>query len=374
MNSPLPDNPFTPGIAEIPPRMGHRPELEKTLLSILKHLRSDRFGPKFAFLYGPRGNGKTVLLHWFLKKAKTGKPIPCAYLTTKDLESGENLMRKLASATPDHGLVKRLFSYLSINLSFNAGAAMIRADIKAPDNSLYTGLGRDAFLILMDEAHTAKPERLNEIMNAVQAAGAETRIAMVLAGTPDLEDVLRSARVSYWSRGRRLRVNRLSAGEAELVVAEPFRAAGIKLEDGVAADLASTADRYPYFLQVYGAAAWEAMVSAGARTLDATHALRAKETGGLERRDYYRDRRSEFVEAEALPLAYAVAKAFAEGLGHMSDAQLEAVVDEVELAGWTLPGKLRFLRSRGFVWSSAPDVDWEPGVPSMMDYMAKEAG
>ncbi len=352
--------------------MGHRPELEQPLLGILKHLRSDKAGPKFAFLYGPRGNGKTVLLHWFRQKATTGKSIPCAYLTAKDLQSDEDLVRKLASAAPDRGLARRIFSYLRISLSFDVAAAKVKADIKAPDSSFSAKIGSDAFLILMDEAHTAEPERLNEIMNAVQAAGAESRIALILAGTPDLEDVLRSARVSYWSRGERLGVSRLSDAEAESVIAEPFRDAGIGLEEDVAADLALTADCYPYFLQVYGAAAWEAMASAGSETLDATHAATAKAVCGRKRRGYYRDRRTEFVNAEALPLAYAVARAFKNGAGHMNDAQLEAVVDEVELNGWNLPRKLYFLRSRGFVWNSEPDLDWEPGIPSLMDYIIEE--
>ena len=353
--------------------MGHRPEIERPLLDILKHLRSGGAGPKFAFLHGPRGNGKTVLLTWLRRQAMIENAVPCAYLIPEDLESDESLAHRLASATLGHGPVMRIFPYLNIGLSMDLVLDKVKADINVPENFVAARLGNDSLLILMDEAHTASPDRLKRIMGAVQVAGADTRIALVMAGTPGLEDVLRSASVSYWSRGEKLRVGRLSASEAEVVIAEPFKDAGIRLVDGAAADLAATADHYPYFLQVYGALAWESMVSTGSGTLDATHVAIAKADGVLKRRDYYRDRYEEFVSADALPLARGVALAFGKLNGaFMRNVDLHAVLDSVALDGWNLPRKLHFLRSRGFIWNPAPDVDWEPGIPSLMEYMIKE--
>ncbi len=351
--------------------MGHRPEVEQPLLSILDHLRGNENGSEFAFLYGPRGNGKTVLLNWLERQLKNGKSIPCAFLYPGSLESDETLAEALNLFSGHRNLFMRALGKLKF--SFSVGMAGVKVDTERRQSNKTLVIRGGPLLVLVDEAQTINPQRLTSLLNAVQDAGRHSRIAVVLAGTPDLEDVLRSAHVSYWSRGKQLGVGRLPASEAELVIAEPFRNACIELEDGVAADLAMTADCYPYFLQVYGAAAWEAMASTGSGILNETNAESAKAVGEITRRGYYRERRSEFVDAEVLPLAHAVANAFFESSIRMEDAQLESVVDKVELDGWSRPKKLRFLRSRGFVWRPASNVGWEPGIPSLMDYILEEA-
>ena len=43
--------------------MGRRPGAERPLLRMLESLRSGRAGSDAAFIYGPRSNGKTLLLN-----------------------------------------------------------------------------------------------------------------------------------------------------------------------------------------------------------------------------------------------------------------------------------------------------------------------
>ena len=52
-------NPFQPGAGLMPEHMGHRPAVERPLLDIVDRLRSGQRGLRLAYLYGPRGNGKT---------------------------------------------------------------------------------------------------------------------------------------------------------------------------------------------------------------------------------------------------------------------------------------------------------------------------
>ncbi len=94
---------------------------------------------------------------------------------------------------------------------------------------------------------------------------------------------------------------------------------------------------------------------------------RQGESSFRPRRDYS-DRYQEFFQAGVLPLARAVAVAFKSGDGILSDGQLNSVLDSTGIEGWTLFEKQRFLRERGYVWQAEGDT-WEPGIPSLMDYM-----
>ena len=55
-------NPFQPGAGLLPGYMDRRPAIKRPLPDIVDRLRAGQPGPRLAYLYGPRGNGKTVLL------------------------------------------------------------------------------------------------------------------------------------------------------------------------------------------------------------------------------------------------------------------------------------------------------------------------
>ena len=109
-------------------------------------------------------------------------------------------------------------------------------------------------LFTVDEAQEADPEVLGRFLNAVQLAGQHRPIAAVLAGTPGLHDTLHDSRASFWNRGLRLPVGLLMDAEAQAALARPFLDANLEADDEAVIDLARTAEDYPYFLQLYGAA------------------------------------------------------------------------------------------------------------------------
>ena len=191
---------------------------------------------------------------------------------------------------------------------------------------------------------------------------------VVLAGTPGLEDRLRKSGASYWDRGLKLGVGRLSSAEAEKVIAEPFKIAGISVGDGIAAKLASQADCYPCFLQVYGGAAWDAVARSDTRHLGPDQLAEALRQADVVRRQYYAQRQREFIDAGALHLARAVARGFREAGGYLTEPEMEVLLNREHGDGLDHAGRERFLRVRGFIWSPQPDL-WEPGNPSLVDYM-----
>ena len=372
MMAELPDNPFTPGIGELPPVMGRRPEIETWLLQMLDQLRKGKPArAKFAFLYGPRGNGKTVLLRWLLDRARQAPSVIPRRLTPEDLESGEALAAALGDLAGWKTLAGNLFNRLNLRISASGAEFGFDTGQSATGPASHTIMGRAdrPVLLLLDEAHTVPPEVLRRLLGAVQDAGFDTSVALVLAGTPGLEDVMRDSAASFWDRGEECPVGRLSAGEAERVIAEPFRQAGVMVEDGAAAGLAAAGNRFPYFLQVYGAAAWDAVAGTGSRRLGQEQVTAAATAGNNRRERYYQHRYEEFSDTNTLALARAVALAFQAHAGQLNDAQLNAVLDHAAGDDPGIPGARRLLRARGYIWRQPQAAHWEPGIPSLMDYM-----
>ena len=167
---------------------------------------------------------------------------------------------------------------------------------------------------------------LGRFLNAVQLAGRHRPVAAVLAGTPGLQDTSHDSRASFWNRGLRLPVGLLPDAEAQAVPARPFLDANLEADDEAVIELARTAEDHPYFLQLYGAAAWDTTEKSGARGLLRDHIPEAIRATNASRRRYYGDRYDEFFKANALPLARDVALAFRNSKSVMANATINSLL------------------------------------------------
>ena len=367
-------NPFRPGAGLPPTYMGHRPEIERPLLDMLDRLRHGRRGPHFHYLYGPRGNGKTVLLRWLDERATPQHDIATGmtriHLLPEDMRTPERLANALAGAQPWLSRsLKRLRMGLKADASGSVSVSMDgQGNHPSPPLGRLLADGTAAVLLTLDEAHEADPQMLGDLLNAVQYAGRTRPIGVVVTGTPGLVDALDASNASFWNRGRHLPVGLLPRGEALAVLAQPLAQAGYTTEECALTALARAADDYPFFLQLYGEAAWNTLQQSDARVLSTGHVEAAIRTIEPRRRQYYRDRYREFRKDGALSLVRDVALAFRDAGGAMTDAQLDAVLDRHDGAPGT---KLSLLYGRGFIWQAGDD-HWTPGIPSLMDYMTEQ--
>ena len=116
MTDSLSTNPFQPGAGRLPGYMGHRETVERPLLEIVRRLCTGQRDPHPASLYGPRGNGKTVLLRWLadqVEQMSGERPIAHVRLLPEHLVSSDALVRRIRSAirqTPG------IFDNLTVNL------------------------------------------------------------------------------------------------------------------------------------------------------------------------------------------------------------------------------------------------------------------
>lgn len=377
----LTDNPFTPGAGLTPAYMGRRPEVEGELLRILGAARSGRSGAHAALLFGPRGNGKTVLLNWFQRQARGGdggEPVPVVRFSSRDLGDPERTAEAIRIAatgwTTTWERLRNALSGASVSIPpfsvqvGDGGGERLRSALRR-----WLAQGRGPLVLTVDEAHVAVPRALGDFLDAVQIAGDERPVAVVLAGTPGVLRTLDDADTSFWSRFRKLRVGLLSDEAAFAVLAEPLRAAGTPADEVAADALARAADNYPYFLQLHGEAAWDALAESGADRFSADRVPSALDAVRNQRRLYYADRHAEFRRENLLPLARDVALAFRDAAaGALAMNDLHGLLARYRDAAARNPADLEdFLAAKGYIWQTEDGSAWVPGIPSLMDYMVE---
>ncbi len=409
-----PENPFVPGFGELPPVMGRRPEVEHELDDVMRRLgRAEKPGPRALYLYGPRGTGKTVHLLSLHKRLRDSR-IPSVLLSLKSdrvataADMRQNLFRPrlevigeamatlgqegmpAADAGARESAWEKFCSFLEKTpLAQSSIIHDIRA-MTAHEGQIRFGLGTVTFtmptspdrsaseslvdlghpmLITLDEAHMVEPAALRVLLNAVQEAGETRPVVLLLGGTPDLIDQLRVCGATFWDRGKRLPLGRLSKASATDVLAIPFSQAGITVDGPTLEELVKATDHYPWFLQIYGHEAYKAVQETGGRHLGPVIGSEALKRARILREMNYYDRRQEFRTPELSRAARAVAQAFRDHGGVMAALQLERMLAafDTDVLGQTE----RHMRHVGLIVEGAKPDTIEPGVPSFMDYLLR---
>ena len=362
--------PFRPGTGATPPYLAGREAEQAVLRDLLDELREKTPPGTQVVLYGPRGNGKTVLLDWLEREALSAPGVGTAALRPAEIPD-ERRLRELL--TPKSWWDRFVAGEVAVaGLSWKPGttppptAAEIltaRAEIRP-------------LVLLVDEAHTLRSDVGRALLSAAQDVGRKLPFLLVLAGTPNLEGRLNAMGVSFWNRAQQLRVSRLSEAATAEAFRRPLAAEGCGVAGAALAAMVRESQGYPYFVQLLGRAVWREAARAPERR-DVSHSLLSAAWPEFRRTrdEYYAQRFEELATGGLLPVGRAVADAF---LGHagLSRTELEdaigaglgkaAGLDEVETA-------LATLRDLGYVWRVEGRPDWEPGIPSLMDYMREHA-
>lgn len=137
------DCPFAPGFGGTHPFLPGREREQLVISRLVSSLAGSVARPSGLVIYGPRGNGKTVLLEWLARN----RGISAIDFSAISSESEEELTRRLATEpwwTRDFSAV----SWRGPNLSLESPRA----------NAVHEGLGRlvprKLAVALIDEAHT----------------------------------------------------------------------------------------------------------------------------------------------------------------------------------------------------------------------------
>ena len=361
---------FTPGDGATPPALTGREREEAVLTRCLADLLGGASPPHNVVLTGPRGNGKTVLLNWFEHACRDhGTDVDVMNLTPEDIPTRDALIdilspRRIARLLPRKIGVAAVGSVEWAPPS--GGVRNLRAKLTARCR-------RKPLAVLLDEAHTLDLEVGRMLLNASQQVRAAAPFLLVLAGTPGLAAHLGAMNASFWSRlgEGRLGIGLLSDAAARAALAEPLAAHGVDIDADALATVVEESQRYPYFVQLWGAALWERHPVTGATRLTIAHVDASRPDVAGQITDYYQVRHRELETRGLLPAAIATAPLFQAG-GTASDRAIDAALVTTGADDAARLAAREELHGLGYIWSppgQRPPVVWIAGIPSLMTYV-----
>ena len=246
-------------------------------------------------------------------------------------------------------------------------------------------------VLLLDEAHAMDIDDLSELLNVLQdmnVASRGGRVLAVLAGTPGLLHTAEEA-VSFSERLAVLDVGLLDREAALDALRVPMEENGLAFDRGILERVAEDAQRYPYFLQLWGRALWDAAhdvaeARGGSPVVDGEALDRVVAEGTVEsrRKLFYGERRDGLDDDGLLEAAKAVALSFHEAASGSGDSLPTLAPDIARAAVRAAVGgdgpegnartqeALRGLVAHGFIWRGEKTGDlYLPGIPSLMDHV-----
>ena len=361
--------PFRPGPGGLPPYLAGRESEQALCLALLGDLQDGLAPPREVVLHGPRGNGKTALLAWLQQEAAAYPEIDVLRLTPADIPSEPKLVERLLPTSWLQRLAPKEVSVRGITWRTDESATTPLDEVLAARTCT------KPLVLLLDEAHTLDAEVGYALLNASQKIGRDLPFLLVLAGTPGLPSHLNTMNASFWNRAERRPIGRLDSEATAAAIREPLEGERITIDKDALEHVVRASHGYPYFVQVWGQSLWRQV--AGTEAPNAGRRLTRAETAAArtdferERNNYYLDRYEELENLRLLPVARAVADAFG-ALPLLEDAEIEAAV----LTGLRTSGGADgmteardAIRDLGYVWRSKATPAWEPGIPSLMDYV-----
>jgi hypothetical protein len=283
-------NPFAPGAGQRPPELAGRDKELAAFDVVLERVARGR-PERSLVLTGLRGVGKTVLLGelrsaamrrgWGAGKvearpdAELRRPLSAAlHRAIRDLavrhrapDRVERVLGVLKAfalrASPDGAKLRERWQP-----GIDVPAAQGRADsgdIEIDLVELFTDVAELAadvgtgVALLIDEMQDLAPDDVSALCAAChELSQSGAPLVVVGAGLPHLPAVL-SASKSYSERlFRYVRIDRLDRDDAEVALTAPVQREGAEIKQDALDLLFSVSGGYPYFVQAYGKAAWDA--------------------------------------------------------------------------------------------------------------------
>jgi len=274
-------NPFHPAPGALPARIIGR-EAELAALREAVRRANLREAPTPSVIVGQRGMGKTVLLRYLRELgAENTLALQIEALPGRALASRlrEKIDALLASVQPlparVAGILKRAVDALpkvSYELPHDAGAIAVGQTPERPeprvDHESLVGMlnalqaasraSRRYLTITIDEIQDADLASVESVTTFVhESAQGDTPILFAAAGLNETRDLMDRLR-TYVHRWNFFDLRLLTLSESVEALRDPIVAQGARIDEDALYMLATESGGYPYFIQAYGSAAWEA--------------------------------------------------------------------------------------------------------------------
>ena len=277
-------NPYAPGAGQRPPELAGR-DRELTAFDVVLERVARGRPERSLVLVGLRGVGKTVLLNTLRSAALqrlwgTGKiearpgqsmrgPISSAlYMAVREIAPRHRDPERIDALLA----VLKAFALKSGNGKWHPGIDGLPARGRADTGDLEidlmellgdaAGVARDVgtgIALFIDEMQDLLPGDIDALCGAChELSQTGGPVVVVGAGLPHLPAVL-SAGKSYSERlFRYVRIDRLDREAADRALAAPASEEDVQFDEAALLDLYAATDGYPYFVQAYGKAVWDA--------------------------------------------------------------------------------------------------------------------
>ena len=354
----------------MPPFLAGRAEDLQLAEARLADLAGGRPPAQGLLYFGPRGNGKTVLLE-HIRDDALARGLRAERLGASAFRSEERLIHELRRrAGADRARVTGL-QVASVGVTTEPGApvgdhaALLAQWIQADPAPL---------VALLDEAHSLPSDTARDFFEAVQFAGSEALpFVLMAAGTPDAPRALRRAGTFTERMLERRRLGRLDEAAASAALARPAEGGGRPVGTDALALLVRESQRYPYFVQLLGSTAWDAAARDGESRIGPGAAERALAEARPKIQMFYQERFAEARERGVHGVLRPLAERMTERNGRIGDAELDSLLTRSAGAPGDLadPGKIQIaLQDLGVIWEVSSGV-WEMGIPSFAEHILR---
>ena len=289
-------NPFKPGTGLSPPYVAGRKDeldlIDKALRAIVQprskgRLQESPLSP--IKIVGPRGVGKTTLLSCAREMAEAYKIQVVRLDHLKDGASGSAFDSLIAEMMPE-GKFDHAFA---AELKLPPDIAKVKYSARPKQSKHYVTIlkalmSKKPVLFLMDEVMHYDEALLGMILQKNQRLLSEKwALAMIVAGTPALNQHLRKVNATFINRTDDIDINDLSDAAVREALVKPLKQRKIKVTDGALDLLASWTDNYPYFVQAAGRAVWDVLEGASGSKVDLTVVKKAEPAMNKTRKTIY---------------------------------------------------------------------------------------
>lgn len=412
-------NPFRPGFGGRPPEFagrGNEMRMIDGMVAPMMADRSDALSP--IVFYGPRGVGKTVLLHAVERKYKgmrwtvagrrrwidkvrrrpegTERGMRVIYASaSKDLQTPDDVLRVVMGGHPLRNLIAKITKghfgaefqpdevELSLRGYFSGSYDLDKIPPAYESTDILIRMCRDEpLLMLVDEAHKIGVESARLLFNLEQDVRRASPFFLIVSGTPGLIGHLGNADATFVKRARCLPMENLSPEAASEALVKPFSSRGFEVEADAAALMVDRSECYPFFVQEWGRVLWDNVVGRGGAVVDERAVEDASSEFRNTRRDFYvrmyEEIRGDYEFMRAVSaLAAAMKRARDRGVGMDIDDGQKAICAALtdRPAGRERIDAASALMDR----ITASDFVWQPrgelvaGIPSFISYALDRA-
>ncbi len=376
-------NLFRPGSGAMPPRLAGRDAVLDELSTLLNDISKFNRAPAGdAVLYGPRGNGKTVLLSAFRKQC-LGAGADVISLTPDAIRTETDLAAHLLY---DDSLFSQFLEAIRSRTGAGLGLGFARVtwdNLNQVERDNYkrrhlvdllvARCRSKPLVVTLDEAHTLEPEIGCTLLNASQSAReTEAPFLLVLAGTPNLRSHLDSMSATFWDRSEVLGIGRLDAVATREALVAPLQGYNVTFDEDALEVVVTESQRYPYFIQLWGGALCEALAARRSTNINMTTVEAARPAFTSKKVFYYEKRYEELENREVLKAAGTVAAMFQDVDVIGSEVLKGKLAADLSLDSRGTLDVIRDLSHLGFIWKPPAGASVEPGIPSLMHYLLTE--